>query len=134
MKLIAKGNVRHNGVSYKSGTLLPEMEEEQSARLIRLGAAEEQTDFFGDEPEGFELPTIEDFVSLKASEQKKILEGLDIEPASKAESRIKQYADFYDQGDIEDEDHSDPDNLDGKLTQSAGTDPVADTGADDEHF
>lgn len=41
--------------------------------------------------------TVDEFSKLKAEEQKKILEGLVIDPASKAEERVEQYQTWYDE-------------------------------------
>lgn len=43
------------------------------------------------------LPSMEDFEKMSAGEQKQLLSSLDIEPAAKAEDRLNQYSDFYNQ-------------------------------------
>ncbi len=87
MDVIALGKIRHNGEDYKKGDVIRNLLTFDGERLIRLKVAEP------DEEDS--LLTVAEFAKLKADEQKAQLEGLEIEPAAKAEERIAQYLDWY---------------------------------------
>jgi hypothetical protein len=101
---VIRGSIKHNGAFYEKGSVF-DADEKDVAHLIDtyvspafVGQPGGQQ---GDETETVELLTVEEFESLNASEQKELLIELGIEPGSNAETRLQQYAEFYNKADEE---------------------------------
>lgn len=110
MAVKALEKILHNGKNYSVGDVIPDLTEEEKARLIKLKAGEEfasdgkqepvdpddkDDDFSGFQLNGQTVLSVEEFSELKADEQKAHLKALMIEPAGKEEERIAQYEEWY---------------------------------------
>ncbi|WP_110933817.1 hypothetical protein [Paenibacillus bouchesdurhonensis] len=120
MRLKVKENqkVLTGGRTYKSGEIIPKLDEVEERRLLSLGVCEAAPDIQpvdNDEEKGspgtvpepdsnldngqlplFGLPlSVEQFAKLKADEQKARLKELEIDPSGKEEERVARYEEWY---------------------------------------
>ncbi|TVX93042.1 hypothetical protein [Paenibacillus agilis] len=91
--LKAKFIVSHNGKKSAPGEPIRNLTEEEAQRLIDVGAAERLDLDIIDITDDVDV-TVEEFAGLGAPDQKKYLELRGMEPAGKAEDRVKQYEDW----------------------------------------
>jgi len=117
---VKKGVLLHNGARYARGSFFDADESEVKGLLAdgiisRVFASETlvpATPIAPKDPEDPPspsnddefLPTVEEFGKLNAAEQKALLTELQIEPATNAEERLRQYTEFYDKAGIDGDD------------------------------
>lgn len=105
MDIKALSRIRHNGIDYKPGSIVPGLTQEEYDRLIKLGDGEVPDDSrvqAADESKNSDdnddyviVLSVDDFSKLSAPEQKEHLKDIGFEPAGKEEDRIAQYEDWY---------------------------------------